>query len=154
MLLNKGSGGIQLSGKLLRVGTVYVPVTDVERSAGWYADCLDAEISHRDEDKAIINLAGQSFFLVKAAEGERSNFIDIHGVEHFSLTFEVDGLEALQAIHKEFSEKGIRVGGIEDRGHAGRNFVFADPDGNRFDVWSELSPVYKELIRQSFRSNA
>lgn len=133
-----------MSGKLLRVGTVYVPVTDVERSARWYADQLDAEISHLDEDKAIVNLAGQSFFLVKAAEGERLNFIDVHGEERFSLTFEVDGLDALQSVHAAFTSKGIRAGNIEDRGHAGRNFVFADPDGNRFDVWSELSPVYKE----------
>ncbi|MCM3086780.1 VOC family protein [Bhargavaea ginsengi] len=143
-----------MSGKLLRVGTVYVPVMDVDRSSRWYTDYLDAEISYRDEDKAIVNLAGQSFFLVKAAEGERSNFTDIHGEERFSLTFEVDGLEALESVHQEFTDKGIRVGDIEDRGHAGRNFVFADPDGNRFDVWSELSPAYKELINQSFRSNA
>ncbi|EMR07259.1 putative enzyme [Bhargavaea cecembensis DSE10] len=143
-----------MSGKLMRVGTVYVPVTDVERSARWYADQLDAEISYRDEDKAIANLAGQSFFLVKAAEGERSNFIDVHGEERFSLTFEVDGLDALQSVHAEFKAKGIRVGEIENRGHAGRNFVFADPDGNRFDVWSELSPAYKELIRTKSKSNA
>lgn len=133
-----------MSGKLLRVGTVYVPVTDVDRSAEWYTEHLDAEVSYRDEDKAIINLAGQSFFLVKAAEGERSNFTDIHGEERFSLTFEVDGLETLEAVHEEFRVKGINVGDIEDRGHAGRNFVFADPDGNRYDVWSELSPAYKE----------
>ncbi|MFC7365453.1 MULTISPECIES: VOC family protein [Bhargavaea] len=133
-----------MSGKLLRVGTVYIPVTDVEQSAGWYADHLGAEVSYRDEDKAIVNLADQSFFLVKAAEGECSNFIDIHGKERFSLTFEVNGLEALESVHEEFRVKGIHVGDIEDRGHAGRNFVFDDPDGNRFDVWSELSPAYKE----------
>ena len=131
-----------MSGKLVRVGTVYIPVTDVERSAGWYADQLDAKVSYRDKDKAIVNFAGISFFLVKAAEGERSNFTDIHGEERFSLTFEVDGIEALEDLHAEFTDQGIRVGSIENRGHAGRNFVFSDPDGNRFDVWSELSPVH------------
>ncbi len=40
--------------------------------------------------------------------------------------------------------KEIRVGEIENRGHSGRNFVFYDLDGNKFDVWSELSPTYKE----------
>ncbi|SDD85002.1 Catechol 2,3-dioxygenase [Bhargavaea beijingensis] len=142
MVRNNVLGGIEMSGKLLRVGTVYIPVTDVARSAGWYADQLGAEVSYRDEDKAIVNLAGISFFLVKAAEGEHSNFVDRHGEERFSLTFEVDGFDALEALHAEFSDQGIRIGDIEDRGHAGRNFVFADPDGNRFDVWSELSPVY------------
>ncbi|MCD8506062.1 MAG: VOC family protein [Alkalibacterium thalassium] len=62
----------------------------------------------------------------------------------FSITFEVDGLEALADLHKEFREKGMNVGDIENRGHAGRNFVFSDLDNNSFDVWSELSPRFKE----------
>ena len=57
---------------------------------------------------------------------------------------EVNGLQALEAIHRDFSDKQIRVGAIENRGHSGRNFVFFDIDGNKFDVWSELSPIFKE----------
>ncbi|OXS74457.1 hypothetical protein B1B04_10165 [Lysinibacillus sp. KCTC 33748] len=44
----------------------------------------------------------------------------------------------------ELIDKGIKVEGIENRGHAGRNFVFYDVDGNKFDVWSELSRIFKE----------
>lgn len=130
--------------KLVRVGTTYLPVTDVEKSADWYTKNLGAELNYQDHDKAILNLANQSLFLVKSKEGERSNFIDIHGNERFSMTFEVNGLKALEAVHKDFKEKKIRVGEIEDRGHAGRNFVFYDMNGNKFDVWSELSTAFKE----------
>ena len=133
-----------MTGKFARVGTSYLPVTDVERSAEWYAKNLGAELNYKDLDKAILNLANQSIFLVKAKEGQSSNFIDIHENERFSLTFEVDGMKALETLHKEFVEKGITIGEIENRGHAGRNFVFHDLDGNKFDVWSELSPVFKE----------
>ena len=56
----------------------------------------------------------------------------------------MNGLNALEAIHKDFIEKEIKVGEIENRGHIGRNFVFYDLDGNKFDVWSELSPIFKE----------
>lgn len=125
-----------MSGKLVRVGTTYIPVTNVDLTAEWYVTKLDAELSYKDEDKAIINLADQSFFLVKSPESESSNFIDIFENERFSLTFEVYGLSALEAIHREFQEKEIKVGEIENRGHAGRNFVFYDLDGNKFDVWS------------------
>ena len=59
------------------------------------------------------------------------------------ITFEVDGGKGLSALHKQFKEKGVRVGEIEDRGHAGNNFIFYNLDGNIFDVWSELSPTYK-----------
>lgn len=130
--------------KLLRVGTTYLPVADVEQSSEWYITNLDAELSYKDHDKAILNLANQSIFLVKSREGESSNFIDNHGNERFSMTFEVDGLIALEAIHKNFTEKKIRVGEIENRGHTGRNFVFYDVNGNKFDVWSELSSEFKE----------
>ncbi|WP_409298901.1 VOC family protein [Peribacillus sp. SCS-26] len=134
-----------MSGELIRIGTIYIPVLDVEKSSSWYVEQLGAELSYKDEDKAILNFAGHSVFLVESQEGQSSNFYDSHGEERFSLTFEVDGLHALKAIHSGFMDKKIRVGEIEDRGHAGKNFVFFDLDGNKFDVWSELSPQYKEL---------
>jgi catechol-2,3-dioxygenase len=127
-----------------RVGTTYIPVKNVDVSAEWYISKLGAELSYQDQDKAIINLADQSMFLVKAEEGQTSNFTDANGQVRFSLTFEVDGLSALEAMHQDFIERGIKVGEIENRGHAGRNFVFEDLDGNKFDVWSELSVKFKE----------
>ncbi|WP_077619539.1 VOC family protein [Bacillus sinesaloumensis] len=133
-----------MSQKLLRVGTTYLPVINVEQSAAWYTEKLGGQLNYIDEDKAIIELANQSFFLVASQPGQTANFIDAKGNERFSLTFEVDGLQALENVHQEFMERDITVGDIEDRGHAGYNFVFSDPDGNRFDVWSELSPHFKK----------
>ncbi|USK42255.1 VOC family protein [Cytobacillus oceanisediminis] len=130
--------------KLLRVGTTYIPVTNVDLSSDWYVNKLGAELSYKDQDKAILNFANQSIFLVKSNENQSLNFFDIYGNERFSLTFEVNGLNALESIHKDFRQNEIRVGEIENRGHTGRNFVFYDLDGNKFDVWSELSPVFKE----------
>ena len=84
---------------------------------------------------------------MRAKENETANFYDYHGQERFSLTFEVDGLSALEELHKEFTQSEMKVGNIENRGHAGRNFVFSDLDNNLFDVWSELSPGFKEKFR-------
>ncbi|MCM3601135.1 VOC family protein [Robertmurraya korlensis] len=133
-----------MSEKLVRVGTTYIPVTNVDLSAEWYVSNLSAELSYKDDDKAIINLANQSIFLVKSNKNQSSNFYDIYGQERFSMTFEVNGLSSLESLHNEFVSKKMRVGEIEDRGHSGRNFVFFDLDGNKFDVWSELSPIFKE----------
>ncbi|PFG05374.1 VOC family protein [Bacillus sp. es.034] len=137
--------------KLLRIGTTYIPVADVVRSSEWYVTNLGAELNYKDEDKAILNLANQSIFLVKSKENESANFIDVHGKERFSLTFEVDGLEVLENMRGDFIRRGMKVGEIEDRGHSGRNFVFYDVDGNKFDVWSELSPTFREkyLVSES-----
>ncbi|MFG6149715.1 VOC family protein [Halobacillus sp. B23F22_1] len=125
--------------ELVRVGTTYLPVNDVEASAQWYMRKLGAELSYKDEEKAIVNLANQSFFLVKSKRGETSNFTDYKGRRCFSFTFEVNGETALKNLHQTFINNGIQVGEIEDRGHPGRNFVFYDLNGNQFDVWSELS---------------
>ncbi|CAK6478121.1 VOC family protein [Peribacillus castrilensis] len=133
-----------MSEKLIRVGTTYIPVTNVELSTEWYVINLGAELSYMDDDKAILNLANQSIFLVKSNMGQTSNFYDVYGQEHFLMTFEVNGLSALESLHNEFVNKEMRVGEIEDRGHSGRNFVFFDLDGNKFDVWSELSPSFKD----------
>jgi catechol-2,3-dioxygenase len=137
-------GDIEMNDKLVRVGTTYLPVIDVELASEWYVNILGAELGYKDHDKAILNLANQSIFLLKSNENQSSNFLDVYGNECFSLTFEVNGLNALETIHKNLSEKEIRIGDIENRGHAGRNFVFYDLDRNKFDVWSELSPVFKE----------
>ncbi|MFJ8063669.1 VOC family protein [Psychrobacillus sp. NPDC096426] len=139
-----------MSAKLIRVGTIYIPVTNVKRASEWYINKLGAELSYQDEDKAILNFVNQSIFLVKSKEDQSTNFVDIYGEERFSITFEVNGLSELEAIHKDFLDKKIRIGEIEDRGHAGRNFVFYDVDGNKFDVWSELSPSFKENFLTSF----
>lgn len=144
-------GDKKVNEKLLRVGTTYLPVTDVELSSEWYVNKLGAELGYKDQGKAILNFANQSIFLIKSKENQSSNFYDIYGNEWFSLTFEVNGLNALETIHKDLSEKEVRIGEIENRGHAGRNFVFYVLDGNKFDVWSELSPIFKEkyLITQA-----
>ncbi|KOS62252.1 VOC family protein [Lysinibacillus agricola] len=136
-----------MSETLIRIGTTYIPVSNVEQSCEWYVSKLGAKCNYQDSDKAILNFANQSFFLVRSMNNQSSNFIDCYGKEHFSITFEVDGLSALETIHKIFRDKGINVGEVENRGHAGRNFVFYDLDGNKFDVWSELSPTFKEKYK-------
>jgi catechol-2,3-dioxygenase len=137
-------GGTIMNEKLIRLGTTYIPVSNVERAAVWYEVKLDAMVNYKDGEKAILNLANQSLFLVKAEKGQTSNFLDYQGNVRFSMTFEVDGLDALHSLHTDFIDRGVEVGEIENRGHAGQNFVFTDPDGNMFDVWSELSPLFKE----------
>jgi catechol 2,3-dioxygenase-like lactoylglutathione lyase family enzyme len=126
-----------------RVGTTYLPVKNPELSSKWYQTILGASINYLDEQKAILDFANQSFFLVKSSPGEQSGFLDSGGNEHFSLTFEVDGLEQLREFHTYLKNNSVKIGEIEDRGHPGNNFVFYDLDGNKFDVWSELSKSFK-----------
>lgn len=141
-------GGETLLTGLVRVGTIYIPVKEVEVATKWYEEKIGAVVSYIDPDKAIINFANLSFFLVKSKD-QSANFVDNNGMERFSVTFEVDGLNALHNLHNDFKKSDIQVGDIEDRGHAGKNFVFTDIDGNKFDVWSELSTKFKEAFEKN-----
>jgi catechol-2,3-dioxygenase len=132
--------------QLIRVGTTYIPVSDVQKASTWYQDKLNAKQNYRDEDKAILELAHQSIFLVGSLEGESSNFLDKYRNKRFSLTFEVDGISELKELREHLLHHGVETGEIEDRGHSGLNFVFSDPDGNLFDVWSVLSPQFKKTF--------
>ena len=131
-----------MNSKLVRIGTVYIPVQNLTAATDWYVNHLGAVVSYSDEDKAIINFADASFFLVKARVGESNFFVDVYEKKRFPITFEVDGYEDLITLHEQLKVSGVQLGEIEDRGHAGNNFVFEDLDGNVFDVWSELSRTY------------
>lgn len=48
--------------RLVRIGTTYLPVIDVEQSAKWYQKHLGAAVNYRDQHKAILDLANQSIF--------------------------------------------------------------------------------------------
>lgn len=125
---------------LRRVGTTYLPVQGVKEAAEWYESKLGARLNYIDDEKAILDMANQSFFLVCAENGATANFNDSKGRRQFSLTFEVDGVEEMKELREHLMEKNVQVGEVEDRGHLGNNFVFYDLCGNVFDVWSELSP--------------
>ncbi|MBD0380938.1 VOC family protein [Paenibacillus sedimenti] len=132
--------------RLQRVGTIYLPVTNPKRSAEWFCTNLEAELDYIDEgnNHAIISLAHQSFILIQSEPGILANFQTINDGLMFPFTFEVNGESELVQLHKELKDKGVLVEEIEDRGHPGRNFIIIDPDGNRYDVWSELSTEFKE----------
>ncbi|MEY9980332.1 hypothetical protein ABH968_005325 [Lysinibacillus sp. RC79] len=111
--------GDGMSETLIRIGTTYIPVSNVELSCEWYVSKLGAECSYVDTDKAILNFANQSIFLVRSMNNQSSNFIDCYGKEHFSITFEVDGLCALETIHKIFRIKELeleklKIGGMRE----------------------------------------
>ena len=131
-----------MDSKIVRIGTVYIPVQNLTAATDWYVKHLGAVVSYSDEDKSILNFADASFFLVKARDGERNFFYDVLEKKRFPITFEVDGLGDLITLQQQLEVGGVNVGEVEDRGHAGNNFVFEDLDGNVFDVWSELSRTY------------
>ncbi len=102
------SGEGSMTTKLMRVGTIYLPVTNPKLTAEWFCSNLGANLDYLDEgnNHAIINLAHQSFILILSEEGTVANFKTINDGIMFPFTFEVNGLDELIEIHKELEGKG------------------------------------------------
>src|SRR5690606_5253964 len=92
-----------------RVGTTYLHVKNPEQSSKWYQTILGASENYRDQSKAILEFANQSFFLVKSSPGEKNAFLDSTGREHYSMTFEVDGFEKLKEFHTYLKKNSVKV---------------------------------------------
>lgn len=131
------------SNALKLVCSVYVPVRDPLKSADWWQRNFGLEYAvpyNPAEVQVILKLAdGQWLHLVETAGEINNQFRDKAGYEMFRLTFEVRRIEEL---HDHLLSNGVNIENLEDRGHCGINFVFYDPDGNKFDV-NEVVRVHR-----------
>jgi hypothetical protein len=71
------------------------------------------------------------------------------GYEMFRLTFDVTQIEVL---HDRLKSNSVRIEELRDRDSCGINFVFFDPDGNKFDVnevvWVSRTPEEAKKLRE------
>ncbi|GGG61425.1 VOC family protein [Paenibacillus radicis (ex Gao et al. 2016)] len=117
------------------VCSVYVPVKNPLDSAAWWQRHFGLEWAMPyppGGEHAILKLAeGQWLHLVETEGDFHSQFRDKLGYEMFRFTFEVREIEH---IYDRLRTGGVNVQELQDRGSCGINFVFYDPDGNKFDV--------------------
>jgi Lactoylglutathione lyase and related lyases len=121
----------------------YVPVRNALKSAEWWRRQFGLEFAvpyNPAEAQAILKLGdGQWLHLVETDGPIDNQFPNKAGYEMFRLTFEVRQIEVL---HDHLKSNGVRIENLEDRGSCGINFVFFDPDGNKFDV-NEVVHVHR-----------
>ncbi|SFL36833.1 Catechol 2,3-dioxygenase [Paenibacillus sp. 1_12] len=119
----------------------YLPVSDLERAVTWYEEILGLTVRKREPAGAILILGnGQWLFLLESTEKRTANFITDQWegahYEMFSLTFETENITEL---HKKLRENGVYVESLVDHDSCGLQFKFKDPDGNKFNVWQDIT---------------
>lgn len=128
---------------LKSICSIYVPVRNPLRSAEWWQRNFGLEYAvpyNPSEAQVILKLAdGQWLHLVESGGGFDNQFPNKQGYPMFRFTFEVRGIERL---YERLKENHVTIEKLEDRGSCGINFVFLDPDGNKFDV-NEVVHVYR-----------
>jgi len=124
---------------LKRVLCNYLPVSNLERAVRWYEEIFGLEVRKRSPGGAILVLGdGQWLFLLESGEKKTANFVtdqwNGERYEMFSLTFEVEDIVAL---HKRLRDSDVEVEALIDHDSCGLQFIFKDPDGNKFNVWQD-----------------
>jgi glyoxylase I family protein len=115
----------------------YLPVSNLEQASKWYEENFN--LTRFKPDGSIMVLGdGQWLFLLETKEKRTANFRtdqwDGSDYEMFSLTFEVENIEAL---HKKLRENDVEVEPLVDHDGCGLQFKFKDADGNKFNVWQD-----------------
>lgn len=116
----------------LSSGYHYIPVSDLYRSAEWYAAHLGFQIVF--EDPLYLELRNES--------GIRMMLIPNEDGIHCHMSY-ANGPQAVhgfivpdpEAAYRQLEERGIQVGSMSR--YQGLSFGFHDPDGNRIELWGD-----------------
>jgi catechol 2,3-dioxygenase len=126
-------------------------VRDPEASAKWFADVLDMKITARGPQWVFLSFGRKhhDLALIKADPGAGPGGI---GLQHYGL--EIDGdIDELRRLYAMLLDKGVTVVKTTDH-KIGYGVYFLDPDGNRFEFFSELITDDEEAQRMLGEHNA
>jgi predicted enzyme related to lactoylglutathione lyase len=116
---------------------IFLPVTDVERSIGWFNNIFDVQLGRRDEQTGEISFANKtSIVLVKSDELN----------EYTHIPFNLESHNMIKS-RSRLIEKGVSVSksSISDSFHC---LDFFDPDGNRLGLVGAEIPDHKNADEQ------
>ncbi|MGM0750673.1 MAG: VOC family protein [Bacillota bacterium] len=134
---------------LFKVGSVFIPVTDMEKSMKWYE-------KHLGVRKIDTWDGGAGFYfpnsdtqlgLVQVDSPQPTEFVISGKRKNVYFNFLVEDIEE---VHKELKNAGIVTSEIEDFGGM-KGFEFFDLDNNPFSVVDEVedSPFHRDQVRKS-----
>jgi catechol-2,3-dioxygenase len=119
-------------------------VSDMERSAAFFADVLDMKITARGPQWIFLSYGRKhhDLALIQAEEGAQQGGL---GLQHYGLEIQGD-LDELRRLYAMLLTKGVEVVKTTDH-KVGFGLYFNDPDGNRFEFFCETVPDDEEGIR-------
>ncbi len=134
---------------MFKVGSVFIPVTDMEKSMKWYE-------KHLGVRKIDTWDGGAGFYfpnsdtqlgLVQVDSPQPTEFVISGKRKNVYFNFLVEDIEE---VHKELKNAGIVTSEIEDFGGM-KGFEFFDLDNNPFSVVDEVedSPFHRDQVRKS-----
>ncbi|MDG5472002.1 VOC family protein [Jeotgalibacillus sp. ET6] len=135
---------------MFRVGSIFIPVTNLDQSKKWYQKNLGVSVIDEwefGEDKGLGMFFPSSptqLGLVQVEKPQPMEFTIKGKKKNVYFNFVVDEIET---VHRDLIANGVTTTEIEDFGGM-KGFEFFDPDGNPFSVVSEEenSPFHSDQI--------
>ncbi|PYM16620.1 MAG: glyoxalase [Candidatus Rokuibacteriota bacterium] len=126
---------------LTKIGHVLLRVADLERSKAFYRDVLGFKIAEQDPEhgRDVFMTLGEDFHTIDLVQhqhpdsAERPTNTQI-GLVH--IAFQVGNYEALKDAYATLLKHGVTIDRAIDH-VSQRSLYFADPDGNRLEIYYE-----------------
>jgi len=133
---------------MFKVGCVFIPVTDLQKSTEWYEAILGVRLIDRWDDGAGFYFPNGStqLGLVKVESPQPTEFSINRNRKNTYYNFVVDDIEAA---HRHLHDRNVTTTSIEDFGGM-KGFDFFDLDGNPFSVVNEdsSSPFHTDHVEE------
>jgi catechol 2,3-dioxygenase-like lactoylglutathione lyase family enzyme len=126
--------------KLKKLGHIQLRVADLERSKAFYRDVLGFRVAEQDPKHGDLFMTlGEDFHTLdmtphESPESARGPARPL-GVAH--IAFQVANYEALREAYRTLLQHGVRIERAMDHVNQ-RSIYFADPDGNRLEIYFEM----------------
>lgn len=126
-------------------------VSDLERSAAFFADVLDMKVTARGPQWIFLSFGRKhhDLALIRAETDAQQGGL---GLQHYGLEIQGD-LDELRRLYAMLLTKGVEIVKVTDH-KVGYGLYFLDPDGNRFEFFSETVFDDEEGIRVLGEHNA
>ncbi|WP_223702198.1 VOC family protein [Sutcliffiella deserti] len=133
---------------MFKVGSIFIPVTNIERSTDWYVKFLGVKKIDSWENGAgfYLPIGSTQLALVKVESPQSTEFVTKGNQKNSYYNFIVDDIETA---HQHFKNNGIVTSEIDDFGGM-KFFDFYDLDGNPFSVVNEVdgSPYHSDNVKK------
>ncbi|MFL8936818.1 VOC family protein [Rossellomorea oryzaecorticis] len=133
---------------MFKVGSVFIPVTDLKKSKKWYQDLLGVKLIDEWDGGAgfYFPACPTQMGLVQVEKPQPSEFSIDKNKKNSYYNFLVADIDEA---YSHFNRNGVRTSEI-DEWDGMKFFDFIDPDGNPFSVVNEVegSPFHREEVKR------
>jgi glyoxylase I family protein len=133
---------------MFKVGSVFIPVTDLKKSQKWYQDLLGVKLIDEWDGGAGFYFPDcpTQLGLVQVEKPQPSEFSITKNKKNSYYNFLVEDIDEA---YSYFNRNGVKTSEI-DEWDGMKFFDFIDPDGNPFSVVNEVegSPFHREEVKK------